>query len=152
MPVFPKPHYSKLEACLENRRLSQEDREKVEEARERYREWINSLESVVPGEPDAVEKMVAATNQYKRFIEVDLIRDLSLLASKQKTDQERRTATEGHPASAPMADRRSQQNNPVNKQIKKYSKQNMFQQGTMMVPIISINYYIFLHKEPKHYP
>lgn len=75
MPVFPKPHYSKLEACLENRRLPQEDREKVEEARERYREWINSLESVVPGEPDAVEKMVAATNQYKRFIEVDLIFD-----------------------------------------------------------------------------
>jgi putative transposase len=34
-------------------------------------------------------------------------RDLSLWASKQKTDQKRRTATEGYPASAPMADRRS---------------------------------------------
>jgi hypothetical protein len=34
-------------------------------------------------------------------------RDLSLWASKQKTDQKRRTATEGYPGSTPMADRRS---------------------------------------------
>lgn len=75
MPEFPKPHYSKLEACLENRRLPPADREKVEEAVVKYNEWIRSLESVMTGEENAVEKLVAATNTYKRFIELDLIFD-----------------------------------------------------------------------------
>lgn len=75
MPEFPKPHFSKLEACLENRRLPPADRERVEQALIKYQEWMESMEAVVPGEEGAVEKLVAATNTYKRFIELDLIFD-----------------------------------------------------------------------------
>lgn len=75
MPDFPKPHFSKIQACLENPRLPAEDREMLEEAKIKYSEWMESLNSVTQGEDDAVEKLVAATNKYKRFIELDLIFD-----------------------------------------------------------------------------
>ena len=75
MPQLPTPHYDKLIACLNNPRLPEADKHKVEEAVTRYRQWIQELEAVEQGQPDTVEKLVGATNQYKRFIELDLIFD-----------------------------------------------------------------------------
>lgn len=75
MPEFPRPHYRKLEACRDNRRLPSADKERVVEAIAKYKEWIASLERVTPGDEKAVETLVNATNQYKRFIELDLIFD-----------------------------------------------------------------------------
>ena len=77
MPEFSQPHYSKLQACLNNPRLPQADQERLKEAVKRYQEWIAELEGVERGKPDTVEKMVEATNRYKRFIELDLIFDSS---------------------------------------------------------------------------
>jgi hypothetical protein len=77
MVEFSCPHYTKLIACLNNRRLPEADRERLEEAIRKYHEWIIELESINCGQADAVEKLVSATNRYKRFIELDLIFDSS---------------------------------------------------------------------------
>lgn len=73
MPEFSRPHYTKLIACLNNRRLPEADRERLEEAVRKYHEWIDELESIDRGQVDTVEKLVEATNRYKRFIELELI-------------------------------------------------------------------------------
>ena len=75
MPELSLPHYGKLIACLENPRLPNSDKERLEEAVRKYHEWIDELESVERGKVDTVEKLVEITNKYKRFIELDLIFD-----------------------------------------------------------------------------
>lgn len=75
MPELSRPHYGKLIACLENPRLPDADKERLEEAVRKYHEWIDELESVERGKVDTVEKLVEITNKYKRFIELDLIFD-----------------------------------------------------------------------------
>lgn len=77
MPETFKPHYTKLIACLNNRRLPESDRERLEEAIKKYHQWISDMESIEGGQPDTVERLVEATNRYKRFIELDLIFDSS---------------------------------------------------------------------------
>jgi hypothetical protein len=72
---LPTPHYSKLQALLENPRLPEADKPRVEDALLRYRKWIEDLESVWAGREGAVQKLVDATNQYKRFIDLELIFD-----------------------------------------------------------------------------
>jgi hypothetical protein len=75
MPELSRPHYGKVIACLENPRLPEADKERLEEAIRKYHEWIDELESVERGKADTVEKLVEITNKYKRFIELDLIFD-----------------------------------------------------------------------------
>jgi hypothetical protein len=75
MIQLPTPHYDKLVACLNNARLPVADRDKLKEAQNRYKQWIQNLESVKSGEHDTVERLVEFTNCYKRFIELDLIFD-----------------------------------------------------------------------------
>jgi hypothetical protein len=77
MSELSRPHYTKLTACLNNRRLPQSDRERLQDAIKKYHEWIGELELVECGQKDTVEKLVEATNRYKRFIELDLIFDSS---------------------------------------------------------------------------
>jgi hypothetical protein len=77
MPELSRPHYTKLTACLKNPRLPEADRERLEEAARKYHEWILELESIERGQADTVEKLVEATNRYKRFIELNLIFDSS---------------------------------------------------------------------------
>lgn len=74
-PNMPTPHFDKLKALLENRRLPVSDRPYVDEAFKKYREWIASLNKVIPGQKDTVTKLVEATNIYKRYIELNLIFD-----------------------------------------------------------------------------
>ncbi|PNW32848.1 UNVERIFIED_CONTAM: restriction endonuclease [Euhalothece sp. KZN 001] len=77
MPELSRPHYSKLTACLNNRRLPEADKERLEEAIRKYHEWITEMESIERGQDNTVEQLVEATNRYKRFIELDLIFDSS---------------------------------------------------------------------------
>ncbi|MCG5056729.1 MAG: hypothetical protein KA714_01590 [Limnoraphis sp. WC205] len=77
MPEFSRPHYTKLIACLNNPRLPEADQERVREAIQKYHNWIAELEAIKQGQADTVEKLVEATNRYKRFIELDLIFDSS---------------------------------------------------------------------------
>ncbi len=77
MPEFSRPHYTKLTACLNNPRLPEADQERVREAIIKYQNWMTELEAIERGKADTVEKLVEATNRYKRFIELDLIFDSS---------------------------------------------------------------------------
>ena len=75
MAELSRPHYKKLTACLSNRRLPEADRERLQEAVSKYHQWISAIEEIKRGQADTVKKMVEVTNQYKRFIELDLIFD-----------------------------------------------------------------------------
>jgi hypothetical protein len=73
--TYQTPHLSKLQACLSNKSLPKADIPKVEEAIKRYHKWIADMDKITPEDAEAVEKLVALTNDYKRFIELDLIFD-----------------------------------------------------------------------------
>ena len=75
MVNLPTPHYDKLIACLNNPSLPSADKERVEEAVNKYRQWMQELEAVERGQADSVERLVEATNRYKKFIDLDLIFD-----------------------------------------------------------------------------
>jgi SAM-dependent methyltransferase len=75
MPKLPTPHLDKLNALLLNRRLPATDKARVEEALQRYHEWIKELEAVKGGHERAVQRLVDSTNRYKMFVELDLIFD-----------------------------------------------------------------------------
>ncbi|MEA5467347.1 Bpu10I family restriction endonuclease [Spirulina sp. 06S082] len=77
MPELPQPHYTKLIACLNNPRLPSADRDRVEEAIKKYHEWIEELKLVECGQINSIQKLVDATNRYKKFVELDLIFDSS---------------------------------------------------------------------------
>lgn len=72
---YQTPHLAKLQACLQNKSLPEIDRPKIEEALARYTAWIGEMDSIVPDDPDAVRRLVAVTNEYKRFVELELIFD-----------------------------------------------------------------------------
>jgi SAM-dependent methyltransferase len=74
-PKLPTPHLDKLNALMNNRRLPAADKPRVQEALERYRDWIRELEGVKDGQRGTVQKLVDATNRYKMFVELDLIFD-----------------------------------------------------------------------------
>ena len=74
-PTLPTPHLAKLDALLKNPRLPAADKPRVQEALQRYHEWIKDLESVRGGQKGSVQKLVDATNRYKMFVELDLIFD-----------------------------------------------------------------------------
>jgi len=75
MPVFPTPHMDKLKALLQNPRLPTVDKPRVEEALQRYNNWIKDLHSIKPVQKNSVRQLVEATNRYKLSIELDLIFD-----------------------------------------------------------------------------
>ncbi|MDY6936302.1 MAG: Bpu10I family restriction endonuclease [Cyanobacteriota bacterium] len=51
------------------------DRERLEEALNKYNEWITELEAIECPQVNTVEQLVASTNRYKRFLELDVIFD-----------------------------------------------------------------------------
>ncbi len=75
IPKMPTPHLDKLNALLKNRRLPAADKPRLQEALQRYHEWIKELESVKVGQRSTVQKLVDATNRYKAFVELNLIFD-----------------------------------------------------------------------------
>ncbi|MFQ5873813.1 MAG: Bpu10I family restriction endonuclease, partial [Dehalococcoidia bacterium] len=74
-PNLPTPHLDKLNALLRNPRLPAADKPRVQEALQRYHEWIEDLKGVQGGQKGSVQKLVDATNRYKMFVELDLIFD-----------------------------------------------------------------------------
>lgn len=72
---FPTPHLQKLNACLNNQRLPASERARVEEAVERYGQWIAAMEEIEPHSDNSVERLVQATNEYKKYVELNLIFD-----------------------------------------------------------------------------
>ncbi|WP_048438599.1 Bpu10I family restriction endonuclease [Caenimonas sp. SL110] len=69
------PHLDKLNALLLNSKLPPEDRPKVLEALQRYAQWRTTIDGAAGDADTILSTMVAATNEYKKFIELDLIFD-----------------------------------------------------------------------------
>lgn len=74
-PALPTPHLEKLSKALENEKLPAVDGPRLRTAIERYARWIAELNAVDGAADDAVPRMVRLLNDYRRFIDVDLIFD-----------------------------------------------------------------------------
>jgi hypothetical protein len=72
---LPTPHHSKLTALAQNRKLPPADKPRVEDALERYADWVNSMNDLDVTGADLLHRLVELLNQYKRYLEVELIYD-----------------------------------------------------------------------------
>ncbi len=77
MSVRKKPHLEKLNSALENPKLPDKDIPKIEEAIRKYNEWIKKLLSAKKSNnpEEILHRMVDLLNEYKLFIELNLIFD-----------------------------------------------------------------------------
>src|SRR5438270_4208836 len=76
MSGFPTPHLEKLTATYENDKLPACDKPRIERAIQRYHEWIKSLDAVTGETPEKrLEKLVALLNEYRLWVDVELIFD-----------------------------------------------------------------------------
>lgn len=76
MSKFPTPHLEKLTATHENDKLPASDKPRIERAIARYREWIKALDAVTGKTPEQrLEKLVALLNEYRLWVDVELIFD-----------------------------------------------------------------------------
>jgi hypothetical protein len=73
---FPTPHLEKLKATHENDKLPACDKPRLERAIERYHDWIKALDAVTARTPEKrLEKLVALLNEYRLWVDVELIFD-----------------------------------------------------------------------------
>jgi hypothetical protein len=72
---FATPHLEKLTATLENEKLPAGDRARVEAAIQRYINWIAALDAVTGTPDEIISRMVALLNDYRLFVDVELIFD-----------------------------------------------------------------------------
>lgn len=70
---LPKPHGDKLNSLLVNTKLPESDKPNVEHAIERYEDWISRLTAVEGSYDDIIRQMAALLNEYKNYIDVELI-------------------------------------------------------------------------------
>ena len=70
-----KPHGDKLFSLLVNNKLPESDKPNVEHAIERYEDWIARLTAVEGTYDDIIRQMAALLNEYKNYIDVELIFD-----------------------------------------------------------------------------
>ncbi|RKZ77369.1 MAG: hypothetical protein DRR19_28040 [Candidatus Parabeggiatoa sp. nov. 1] len=66
------PHYDKLKAAISNPKC-QDDKRLLEETLERYYDWVNSIKHLDSMGQKRVYQMVDLLNNYKDFLEVDII-------------------------------------------------------------------------------
>lgn len=71
---LPKPHGEKLIALLNNKKLPESDKSRVEEAINKYQNWRKTLINIKKN-PDTLNLMLRELNEYKKYIDVDLIFD-----------------------------------------------------------------------------
>lgn len=76
MPL-PTPHGDKLRAALENEKLPPSDATKLEHALSQYNIWIANLTAIPAGAPTALADCIALLNEYRLFIDLELIFDSS---------------------------------------------------------------------------
>lgn len=75
MLPLPKPHGDKLKALIQNPKLPTEDIPRIQRAIERYENWLIQLQDVAQTSQEIVLPMVTLLNQYKRYIDMELIFD-----------------------------------------------------------------------------
>lgn len=73
--IYPTPHLEKLNATLANEKLPPHDKPRVEAAVRKYQEWIKALNSVSGNSEQVLTRMVELLNEYRIYIDVDLVFD-----------------------------------------------------------------------------
>jgi hypothetical protein len=73
--LLPTPHLEKLAAAINNDKVPVGDKQRLEQAVDRYRTWIKSLESVHETGEAAILQMVHLLTEYKLYIDVEVIFD-----------------------------------------------------------------------------
>ena len=74
-PDSPRPHRDKLEGLLNNSKLPPGDLETVRQTIVRYEEWIEAMHRLELEGDEKVEALVGLLNEYKSFVELELIWD-----------------------------------------------------------------------------
>lgn len=74
---YPTPHLEKLLATLENEKLPEYDKPRIQEAIARYRKWTADLDAVGGNVDEMLAKMVVLLNEYRLSIDVNLVFDSS---------------------------------------------------------------------------
>lgn len=72
---LPTPHYDKLKDLLVNQKLPESDKERIETAIEHYNDWINAMNNLQSTGDDRVRDLVETLNEYKLFLELEVIWD-----------------------------------------------------------------------------
>lgn len=75
MPILLTPHGDKLKALLENEKLPETDYTRILDANNRYNDWLEKLKSVQGEYDKIVTEMVNLLNEYKLYIELNVIFD-----------------------------------------------------------------------------
>src|SRR5215831_14101967 len=76
MEVIRQPaHGDKLKALIANNKLPPTDRKRVEAAVARYEAWVRQLRNAKGDAKSLLIALVKALNDYKRYIELELIFD-----------------------------------------------------------------------------
>lgn len=71
---LPTPHGDKLQALLQNDKLPNGDRERIEKAADYYKAWLQELERV-PGDERCVSVAIGLLNQYRSFLDLEVVFD-----------------------------------------------------------------------------
>ena len=72
---LPTPHGDKLNALLENEKLPATDRRRVSDAIGEYEGWLEKLKSIAGEDRETVGRMVGLLNEYKQYIDLNVIFD-----------------------------------------------------------------------------
>jgi hypothetical protein len=75
MLELPTPHKDKLKALLNNPKLPVSDRTRVMQAIARYEKWLSQLQQVSGTSKQAIGEMVALLNNYRLYLDVDVVFD-----------------------------------------------------------------------------
>lgn len=73
--AIPTPHADKLRATLANEKLPASDKPRIQTAITRYERWISDLNAVTGSPQQRVQALVALLNEYRLYIDVDLVFD-----------------------------------------------------------------------------
>jgi len=71
--IIPNTHGDKLQALMQNNKLPDSDKPRVKEAVDKYNIWRNSLLELSGNKDQIMIKSVELLNNYKNFIDIDLI-------------------------------------------------------------------------------
>ncbi|MEI6044992.1 MAG: Bpu10I family restriction endonuclease [Chloroflexota bacterium] len=75
---YPRPHLEKLQATLKSDKLPTEDKPRIEQTIDYYNQWIKYLDAIIVSEEteeNLLRKMIQLLNEYKLYVDVDLIFD-----------------------------------------------------------------------------
>ena len=90
--TLPTPHFEKLVATLANEKLPEIDKPRLESAIARYHEWIGKLDAAVSSAAEPVDELVRLLNEYRNFIDLELVFDLLNVADESIDDRATGTA------------------------------------------------------------